>query len=357
MLAILVLLLIPALPPASNAQGDSYTFPQTGKTVRGKFLRYWLSHGGTPQQGLPISEEMQERSDTDDKIYTVQYFERAIFELHPDNQPPYDVLLSLLGVFRYKEKYPDGAPGQGSRVSPTYQLFSQTGKRVGCEFIEYWNTHGGVAQQGYPISDELTEVSDLDGREYRVQYFERAVFELHPENEPESRVLLSQLGTFRYRAKHAGQAGTPAGTPQPSPTPIPGKCVATLHGGSFSEGEPDAPARSSVGTGHVTNGTVKAESDCTPIAGAKVVYWLAGPNGEYDDDHQGSVFTDASGAYTFETNFPGRYGGRPIPHIHIFVKAEGYLSLETEFFPVCGETQATLNIVLAPRAGQPTPGE
>jgi hypothetical protein len=27
----------------------------------------------------------------------VQYFERARFEYHPENQPPYDVLLGLLG--------------------------------------------------------------------------------------------------------------------------------------------------------------------------------------------------------------------------------------------------------------------
>jgi hypothetical protein len=35
----------------------------------------------------------------------VQYFERAVFEYHPENQPPYNVLLSQLGTFRYREKY------------------------------------------------------------------------------------------------------------------------------------------------------------------------------------------------------------------------------------------------------------
>ncbi|HYP19541.1 MAG TPA: hypothetical protein VEY08_05650, partial [Chloroflexia bacterium] len=69
-------------------------------------------NGGLPQQGFPISEEMQERSDLDGKTYTVQYFERAVFELHPEEKPPYDVLLSLLGTFEYQRKYPNGAPGQ-----------------------------------------------------------------------------------------------------------------------------------------------------------------------------------------------------------------------------------------------------
>ncbi len=76
-----------------SAQGGSVTFPETGKTVKGKFLDYWNAHGGLAQQGYPISEEMQEISDTNGKTYTVQYFERAVFEAHPENAAPNDVLL------------------------------------------------------------------------------------------------------------------------------------------------------------------------------------------------------------------------------------------------------------------------
>jgi hypothetical protein len=143
-------------------------------------------------------------------VYTVQYFERAVFEYHPENKPPYDVLLSLLGNFLYKQKYPDGAPGQQPNTSPGSVLFKETGKRLGGVFLNYWNSHGGLPQQGFPISDEFQEKSDLDGKTYRVQYFERAVFEYHPENKPPYDVLLSQLGTFRYRAK------APSGNPQAS---------------------------------------------------------------------------------------------------------------------------------------------
>jgi hypothetical protein len=46
-------------------------------------------------------------SQTDGKPYTVQYFERAVFEKHPENPPPYNVLLSLLGTFTYQKKYPN----------------------------------------------------------------------------------------------------------------------------------------------------------------------------------------------------------------------------------------------------------
>src|SRR6516164_8541223 len=68
------------------AQSDCQTFPATGQTVCGKFLQYWNTHGGLAQQGYPISSTFQEQSDVDGKTYTVQYFERAQFESHPENQ-------------------------------------------------------------------------------------------------------------------------------------------------------------------------------------------------------------------------------------------------------------------------------
>lgn len=210
----LLALAVPTLGAGSSlAQSNSRTFPETGKSVGGKFLAYWQGHGGLAQQGLPISGEMQEKSDTDGKMYQVQYFERAVFEMHPENAAPNDVLLSLLGNFLYKQKYANGALAQHvSTESP--QKFAQTGKSVGGKFLAYWNEHGGLAQQGLPISEEFDERSDLDGKTYRVQYFERAVFEMHPENKAPYDVLLSQLGTFRYKAKY-GAAGNTGGTTAP----------------------------------------------------------------------------------------------------------------------------------------------
>src|SRR5205823_2116515 len=164
------------------------------------FHNYWETHGGLMQQGYPISGIVTELSDLDGRPYTVQYFERAVFEYHPENKAPYDVLLSQLGTFRYKEKYSKAPPSQRPNRS-NGRYFPETGRWVGGLFWQYWSTHGGLMQQGYAISDELVEVSDLDGRPYTVQYFERAVFEYHPENKAPYDVLLSQLGTLRYRQK------------------------------------------------------------------------------------------------------------------------------------------------------------
>ena len=204
----------------ATGQGGSRTFPETGKTIGGAFLRYWNGHGGLAQQGFPITEEIQETSDADGKIYTVQYMERAVFEQHPENKPPYDILLSLLGSYRYQQKYPQGAPGQVPNAEPGSRLFPETGKRLGGLFRAYWESHGGLAQQGYPISDEFDEVSDLDGKTYKVQYFERAVFEYHPENQPPYNVLLSQLGTFRQRAKYGALVAQLSGSANQTTAPF-----------------------------------------------------------------------------------------------------------------------------------------
>ncbi len=207
----LLMLLCSSYGPTGRAstlyQGDSRTFPETGHTVSGKFLKYWQEHGGLAQQGFPISEEFQETNDTDGKTYTVQYFERAVFEMHPENRPPHDVLLSLLGSFEYKRRYANAGPSQSPNTSAGSMLFRETGKRLGGVFLTYWRTHGGLAQQGYPITDEMAEVSELDGKTYTMQYFERAVFERHPEKAgTQYEVLLSQLGTFRYRARYTSVA-------------------------------------------------------------------------------------------------------------------------------------------------------
>jgi beta propeller repeat protein len=193
-------------PPVTLPGTGSVTFKETGKTVSGLFLDYWNKNGGLAQQGYPISEVMGEISDLDGKTYTVQYFERAVFEYHPEiADPKYKVLLSQLGTFQYRKKYPSGAPDQKENGTAGSLLFPATGKHVGGLFLKYWQEHGGLAQQGYPISEEFTEVSDLNGKPYLVQYFERAVFEYHPEEKPEFQVLLSQLGTFQAKAKYGAR--------------------------------------------------------------------------------------------------------------------------------------------------------
>src|SRR6476659_6972708 len=65
---------VPISYRALAQEAGCQTFPQTARTVCGPFLKYWLDNGGLDQNGYPISDQMQELSDTDGKTYTVQYF-------------------------------------------------------------------------------------------------------------------------------------------------------------------------------------------------------------------------------------------------------------------------------------------
>lgn len=109
------------------AQAGCQTFKETGKTVCGRFLEYWQKNGGLAQQGLPLSGEFTEVSDLNGKPYTVQYFERAVFERHPENAAPYDVLLSQLGRFQFTRKYPNGEPSGTPQPTPATEIIDRSG--------------------------------------------------------------------------------------------------------------------------------------------------------------------------------------------------------------------------------------
>ena len=88
-------ILHPADPPVAQQAGMTY-FNVTGHNVNATFMAFWSANGGLPQFGYPLSELLSETLE-DGKAYQVQYFERARLELHPENQPPYDVLLGQFG--------------------------------------------------------------------------------------------------------------------------------------------------------------------------------------------------------------------------------------------------------------------
>jgi Zn-dependent protease len=92
--------------PAAQPK-DGYTFfPETGHNVSPAFLKYWNETGGLAVFGYPITEERTEKNPADGKEYTVQYFERNRFELHPEKAgTPFEVQLGLLGSQLYKQKY------------------------------------------------------------------------------------------------------------------------------------------------------------------------------------------------------------------------------------------------------------
>jgi hypothetical protein len=177
---------------------DVRYFPETGFSVRGRFLAYWRAHGldlgdqGISERealalfGYPISGEFTQTLE-DGKAYTVQYFERVRMEYHPENAgTPYEVLLGQFGR-RIHPADPPVAREAGARYFP------ETGHHIAGGFQAYWEANGGLAQFGYPITEVITERLE-DGKTYAVQYFERARFEYHPQNQAPYDIQLGQFG-------------------------------------------------------------------------------------------------------------------------------------------------------------------
>ncbi|MEA2574045.1 MAG: hypothetical protein QOH93_1343 [Chloroflexia bacterium] len=172
------------------------SFAQTGHAICKGMESYWRQYGGVSQFGFPISEPSVERSPIDGKDYMVQYFERARFELHPEQKgTPYEVQLSLLG-----RQFHPVEPSVAQRNKPGYSYFRETGHNVSPAFAKYWQEHGGLFVNGYPISEEVQEKL-ADGKVYTVQYFERVRMELHPENSAPNNVLLGLLGRSALEQK------------------------------------------------------------------------------------------------------------------------------------------------------------
>ena len=88
------------------------------------------------------------------------------------------------------------------------------------------------------------------------------------------------------------------------------------------------------GTPLTLTGYVVSKS-CQPIAGAKLDFWQADGNGNYDNSGytlRGWQLTDVSGAYRLETVIPGLYPGRT-EHIHFKVTVNGQTYTSQLFFP------------------------
>ncbi len=200
-----------ARPLETSAAPAEVFFPETGHTLSNEFLTFWRQEGGLSIFGFPITEPM-----TVDGL-TVQYFERARFELHPEFKgTPYEVELERLGAAYTQDRTQEDA-FQRQPVLPDWQdtanrdYFPATGHYLSYGFKQYWENHGGLAVFGYPISEELTE----NGR--TVQYFERARFEWWPEHQGTPYEV--QLGLLGDWAAKRDQVKTDP-VPQPDGVPI-----------------------------------------------------------------------------------------------------------------------------------------
>jgi Cu-Zn family superoxide dismutase len=186
-----------------QAQQNERCFPETGFCISGRIREFWEQNGGLAVFGLPLAA--QQETTLEGESHQAQWFERVRLELHPENARPYDVLLGRLGVDRLTQQGRDWFTFPKTEAQTDCRFFPETGHNVCGAILAAWRASGlefdgrqgkseaeSLALFGLPLGDAQTET--IEGKEYSVQWFERARFELHPENQPPYNVLLGRLG-------------------------------------------------------------------------------------------------------------------------------------------------------------------
>jgi sugar lactone lactonase YvrE len=199
----IMLALLALVAPTASAQTAERCFPETGFCISGRIREFWEQNGGLAVFGLPLGAQHEEQ--IENRAIQAQWFERTRLELHPENARPYDVLLGRIGVNALEQQSRDWFTFPKSEAKNSCRFFAETGHNVCGEIWRAWQASGlefdgrnsksfeeSLALFGLPLSDEMTET--IEGKQFTVQWFERARFELHPENQPPYNVLLGRLG-------------------------------------------------------------------------------------------------------------------------------------------------------------------
>jgi hypothetical protein len=194
----------PPPPPSPPNCPNPRNFPETGFSICGRIREYWEQNGGLAVFGYPKTPQQVEQ--VEGKPFVVQWFERNRLELHPENARPYDVLLGRLGDALLKRQNRDWMTFPKTQPQSGCRYFPETGHNVCGEILAAWRANGlefdgrsgksegeDLALFGLPLSEPAMETNS-SGDTVLTQWFERARFEVHPENQPPFNVLLGLLG-------------------------------------------------------------------------------------------------------------------------------------------------------------------
>lgn len=280
--ALISLLLAAGWLGRGYAQEVERFFPETAHSVSGEFLlRYQAASDPLLLFGYPISEAFQDP--TTERL--VQYFQRARFDLYPENPPDQRVAIFNLG----QHLYTPGTAFPAPLISAACRLYPGSSIPVCYAFRDFYEAHGGVEQFGLPISG----FEQRDGR--LVQYFEKARFEWRPEHPAGQRVRLSDLGSL-YLNMIKTQTGLTWNT-------TPGEMPVRIQVYAY----PQKPVTGLTGQQTVT--VRVQDQDKQPVAGAQVTLQLLSQAGQVEVDPLQAV-TDQSGVakltFPFETSVPGQ---------------------------------------------------
>lgn len=168
---------------AAQPQETERYFPATGHWVKGEFLKtYNQVSDPIKLYGYPITEAFS--SDLSSNTL-VQFFNKAMFILRVNSSNGMAVEVMPIGRYLYT---PDNPRALIEKFSGC-RLYPDADFPICYAFLEFFEIYGGVAQFGKPISGiELRN-------EYKVQHFERARLEFHPELPLGKKVVVADLGS------------------------------------------------------------------------------------------------------------------------------------------------------------------
>jgi murein DD-endopeptidase MepM/ murein hydrolase activator NlpD len=203
-----------AAPQAEQAR----CFDETGYCINGRIREFWEANGGLAVFGLPIGPQQAET--IDGQRVAVQWFERNRLELHPANPRPYDVQLGRLGAEHLRQQHGSEQPFARATPQDGCTYMTQTGHNICGEMLAAWRAYGlefdgrtgnseaeNLALFGLPLSEARRETL-ANGQTYTVQWFERARFELHPQQAPPFRVQFGLLAA-EMRGSEGGTTRAP----------------------------------------------------------------------------------------------------------------------------------------------------
>jgi len=282
--------------------GEVHYYPQSGHSVHGEFLETYLSVPNRERIfGYPITEAYIEGS----QGRTVQYFERARFELRREAPEELRVFISPLGEYMNQGRLPQPLPF----YAPGCLSFAETEFLVCYAFRDFFEAHGGTAIFGFPRSN----FEILDHR--IVQYFQRARFEWYPELPPGQRVVLAPLGRIYFNYIAEDPALLLPSPPRSVVNNLP-QTVLELRTRAF-------PQRATLPhQGEQTLFIVVQDQNLLPVANAEVSLVMRLPSGQ-EDRIIVPGFTDKNGIlrYTFQ------FADQPLGVAQIQVHAS-FLSLQ-----------------------------
>jgi lipoprotein-anchoring transpeptidase ErfK/SrfK len=245
-LAVLVLAIVAGwwvAPTVGRAQSNETFVSSTGHTLTDEygFLSYWRAHGGERLLGMPVTEPLREDG------RTVQYFEFARLEHHPDQEAA-PVMPGRIGA-----DYADAlwlrfeTPPPRTFAPDEYVFEESTGHTLRGAFRSFWENNDGITLLGYPISEPRWE--HIGRQVVQVQYFERGRLEHHPT--ADKPVRLSPLGHRLAMLRGydtasleltAAPTATPTATPTAAPTAIPAPTAAPAPAPTAAPAPAPAPA-------------------------------------------------------------------------------------------------------------------